>query len=216
MASVRITHSIRHYVRSRLNELFAKRVADKRTELQTLGLGTSCYNYYVPEKYRNMVANLNADPDGPWTDPISDAMILMQYTGLDDSQRQVSFSVPMDSPVFVPQRFGSGYWSKAAKFDLTKEIAGYESAKKIWLEIDQLEKEERTLITTIVEGVLVQCGTLRQVLEVWPTALDFMPSTVRDVHYAKTEKRKTNSTADIQIDDSVKVALMKARMTQGT
>ena len=216
MASVRITQEIRYHVRNKFDEMFVERIAKKRAELTTLGLGTICYNHHIPEKYRNMAADLNADPDGMWFDPSSDATITMSYTGLDGKQKQVSFAVPMDTPVLVPNRFSSGGWNRSSRFTLSENIAGYEFAKKIWLEIDQLEEEKKTLITTIVDGVLMQCSTLRQVLEVWPTALDFMPATARDMHYAKPEKRKANPTADIQIDDSVKVALMKARMTQGT
>ena len=216
MASVRITHDIRYHVRNKFDAMFAERITKKRAELTTLGLGTNCYNHHIPEKYRNMAAELNADPDGMWVDPAHEAGITMSYTGLDGSQKQVTFVVPLDTPVLVPNRFGSGRWNTTPRFTLSENIAGYEFAKKIWLEIDQLEEEKKTLITTIVEGVLMQCSTLRQVLEVWPTALDFMPPGVRDLHYAKPEKRKTNPAADIQIDDSVKVALMKARMTQGT
>lgn len=216
MASVRITNDIRHAVRNKFDVMFAERITKKKAELLTLGLGTICYNHYIPEKYRNMAADLNADPDGMWFDPSSDATITMSYTGLDGKQKQVSFAAPMDTPVLVPNRFSNGHWNRSSRFTLSENIAGYEFAKKIWLEIDQLEEEKKTLIATIVDGVLTQCSTLRQVLEIWPTALDFMPDSARDMHYAKAEKRKANPAADIQIDDSVKVALMKARMTQGT
>lgn len=216
MASVRITHEIRYAVRNKFDAMFAERITKKRAELTTLGLGTSCYNHHIPEKYRNMAADLNADPDGMWVCPAHEAGITMSYTGLDGSQKQVTFVVPMDTPVIVPNRFSNGRWNPVPRFTLSEKIAGYEFAKKIWLEIDQLEEEKKTLIATIVEGVLMQCSTLRQVLEIWPTALDFMPDTARDMHYAKTEKRKASPAADIQIDDSVKVALMKARMAQGT
>ncbi len=216
MATVRITNEIRYAVRTKFDAMFAERIAKKRAELTTLGLGTACYNHHIPEKYRNMAADLNADPDGIWVDPAHDAAITMSYTGLDGNQKQVTFVAPMDTPVIVPNRFGSSRWNPTPRFNLSEKIVGYEFAKKIWLEVDQLEEEKKTLIATIVDGVLTQCSTLRQVLEVWPTALDFMPSTARDMHYAKAEKRKTSPAADIQIDDSVKVALMKARMTQGT
>ena len=216
MASVRITHDIRYHVRNKFDAMFAERITKKKAELTTLGLGTICYNHIIPEKYRNMAAELNADPDGVWNDPPSEATITMLYTGLNGEQKQVAFTVPMDTPVLVPKRFIHSHWTPTPKFALSETFPGYEFAKKIWLEIDQLEEEKKTLIATIVEGVLMQCSTLRQVLEIWPTALDFMPDTARDMHYAKTEKRKASPAADIQIDDSVKVALMKARMTQGT
>lgn len=216
MASVRITQDIRYYVRNKFDTMFTERLAKKREELTTLGLGTICYNHHIPEKYRNMAAELNADPDGVWVDPVHDAVITMLYAGPDGKQKQVSFTVSMDTPVLVPNRFGGSRWNATPRFTLSEKTAGYEFAKKIWLEIDQLEEEKKTLIATIVDGVLMQCSTLRQVLEVWPTALDFMPESARQQHYAKTEKRKASPAADIQIDDSVKIALMKARMTQGT
>jgi len=94
---------------------------------------------------------------------------------------------------------------------LLESMAPYEQARKIQLEIDRIEKERDKAIEQLVNGVLHQCATLNQVLKVWPSALDFMPSDVRQKH-ASTSTRNRSTTKEISIDDDVKVSLMKARM----
>lgn len=212
MASVRITNDIRYYVRNKFDEMFRTRIQNKTAELSELGIGNVCYERSVSAEARKLVEKLNADPDGQWIEPTQIYSIQMTYKGLDGKDKTVTFTVPFKPPVALPLRLAGRY---GTKFILEPDMAPYEHAKKIWLEIDQLNDELNTLKATIVDGVLQQCSTLRQVLEVWPTALDFMPESARAQHYAKAEKRTTNPAADIQIDDSVKVALMKARMSQG-
>lgn len=214
MATVRITKEIRSYVHERFHAMFQRRIDEKTAQLQHLGIANACYEATIPKKYRDLAAELNKDPDGGWIEESTHAQIEMKYTTANGTEKVVVFNVPFNPPVPLPKRLTSRYY--LTRFQLTEDIEGYQHAKKIWLEIDQLTEERNTLVSTIINGVLTQCNTLRQVLRVWPTALDFMPEYVRQQHYAKTEKRTSNPAADIQIDDSVKVALMKARLTQGS
>lgn len=214
MATVRITNEIRQYVRARFMSMFHRRIEEKTKQLQHLGIANACYEAKVPQKYRDLAAQLNQDPDGGWIEETTSFMVEMKYTTDVGTEKVVVFSVPFKPPVPLPQRLHGRY--SLSRFQLTEELECYQHAKKVWLEVDQLTRERDNLISTIVDGVLTQCSTLRQVLLVWPTALDFMPEAARQQHYAKTEKRSSNPAADIQIDDSVKVALMKARMTEGS
>lgn len=207
MATVRITDDIRHYVKSRFEALYRDRIERKQKELQNLDIGNVCYMHYVPAKYRELAQQLNADEDGPWLDLVSDVNIQMNYRKNDGTETAVFFMVPLDPPVPLPRRLrGFG-----AKFKLLESMAPYEHAKKIFLEIDAMKEERDKLIDQIVNGVLTNCSTLRQVLELWPTALDFMPDEVKQRHATKTEKRKS-VVEKLSIDDDVKVSLMKARM----
>lgn len=207
MATVRITDDIRYYVKNRFEALYHNRIERKQKELQNLDIGNVCYMHYIPAKYRELAQQLNADENGPWLDLVSDVSIQMNYRKNDGTETAVYFPVPLNPPVPLPRRLrGFG-----AKFKLLESMAPYEPAKKIFLEIDAMKEERDKLIDQIVNGVLTKCSTLRQVLELWPTALDFMPDEVKQRHATKTEKRQS-VVEKLSIDDDVKVSLMKARM----
>ena len=207
MATVRITNDIRSHVRNKFEELYRERIERKRKELQNLDIGNVCYLHYVPAKYRELAQQLNADGDGPWLNLVSDVNIQMNYLKNDGTERTVFFMVPLRPPVPLPTRL-RGY---DAKFKLLETMAPYEHAKKIYLDLDTMNEERDKLIDQIVDGVLIKCSTLRQVLELWPTAMDFMPDEVKQKHAAKTEKRQS-IVEELSIDNDVKVSLMKARM----
>ena len=209
MATVRITNDIRHHVKNKFKALYRERINRKTNELSTLDIGDVCYMHYVPAKYRDLAQQLNADCDGPWVDMVSHISIEMAYTkdDADHTKTMVTFSVPFKSPVPLPQRL-RGY---NARFKLLESMAPYAHAKKIFLELDAMHRERDKLIGQIVDGVLTKCSTLRQVLELWPTAMDFMPDEVKQKHAAKTEKRQS-VVEELSIDNDVKVSLMKARM----
>ena len=125
----------------------------------------------------------------------------------DCTKTTVVFTVPLNPPALLPQRRRS----YSVRFKLLESMAPYEHAKKILLEIGAMAEERDELIHQLVDGVLTECTTLRQVLELWPTALDFMPDSVKQRHAAKAEKRSSGM-EELSIDNDVKVSLMKARM----
>jgi len=209
MATVRITQDIRAHVKHQFNTLFQGRLLRKEEELQHLDIGNFFYNTVIPEKYRKLAEELNADTDGYWIENSETITVRMVYqtANLHEPTKPVSFRVPFKPPIPLPERYRRyGY-----VFILKPEMAPYEHAKKIFLELDELAEERDKLITQIVDGVLANCSTLRQVLEFWPTALDFMPDYVKKRHMQASEKRQT-TTVDVVIDDDVKVSLMKARL----
>lgn len=209
MATVRITHEIRYHVKSRFEALYYERIERKKKELQNLDIGTACYLHYVPAKYRELAQQLNTDSDGLWLEPVSNITVEMTYRKNDANQTEatVTFNVPLNPPAPLPLRL-RGFFTK---FKLLESMAPYEHAKKIYLEIDAMVEERDKLINQLVDGVLTKCSTLRQVLELWPTAMDFMPDGVKQRHAAKTEKRQSIA-EEVSIDDDVKISLMKARM----
>lgn len=209
MATVRITNDIRYHVRNKFEELYRERIERKKKELQNLDIGNVCYLHYVPAKYRELAQQLNADGDGAWLDTVSNIDVEMTYLKNDANRTKttVVFSVPLKPPVPLPQRLRA----YKARLKLLESMAPYEHAKKIYLDLDAMVEERDKLIEQIVNGVLTKCSTLRQVLELWPTAMDFMPDEVKQKHAAKTEKRQS-AVEELSIDNDVKVSLMKARM----
>jgi len=210
MATVRITNEIRYHVKDKLETLYREHIEHKKEELQNLDIGNVCYMHYIPAKYRELAQQLNADEDGAWIYTADEITIEMTYLTNDDNRtkRTVTFPVSFNPPVPLPIRL-RGY---GTKFELLESMAPYEHAKKIFLDIEALYEERNKLISQLVNGVLTKCSTLRQVLELWPTALDFMPDDVKQRHAAKTEKRQSVAKEELSIDDDVKVLLIKARM----
>jgi hypothetical protein len=209
MATVRITNEIRWHVKNKLEELYRGRIERKEKELKTLDIGNVCYQHYIPAEYRELAKRLNDDKDGPWLEPANYVTVRVSYRKKDTDHlmTEKTFPAPLNPPVPMPQRF-RGF---NARFQLTEQMAPYEHVKKIFLEIDNIIEERDKLISQIVDGVLTKCSTLRQVLQLWPTALDFMPDEARQRHAAKPEKRQT-VVEELSIDNDVKISLMKARM----
>lgn len=209
MATVRITNDIRYHVKNKFEALYRERIERKTKELQHLDIGNVCYQHHVPAKYRELAQQLNTDGDGSWLETADNLNVEMTYLKNDANRTKttVVFIVPLEPPVSLPHRL-RGYY---ARLKLLESMAPYEHAKKIFLELDAMIEERDKLIDQIVNGVLTKCTTLRQVLELWPTAMDFMPDEVRQKHAAKPEKRQTVM-EELSIDDDVKVSLMKARM----
>jgi hypothetical protein len=135
--------------------------------------------------------------------------VRVRYTVDENSSMQAAtFLTALNPPRPMPTRVVRRFY----EFELTESMPLYEEAKKILIEIYNMSNERDELIDRLVRGVLGHCATLSQVLKLWPTALDFMPDGVKQRHAEKTEKRKATVTADLVVNDDVKVLLAKARM----
>ena len=93
-------------------------------------------------------------------------------------------------------------------------MACYQPCVDVLLEIDRMANERNILRDSIAQ-LLDSCSTLRQVLEKWPTALDFMSDEVRAKHAEKVDQTKKGAKVIADVDDQAKMLLMKARMLSG-
>ena len=204
MASVRINQHIRYHVSQELSRLFDARIKAKREELHTLGLAEAVYEATYSEEERALAQRLQNYRK--WLDPCTQINVSIGWR-TNDVPQSWTIQAKFITPQLLPD-------SRHSIFKLKPEHAPYKAAVAICEEAARMESEKHELYTKLVRGVLEQCSTLRQVLEVWPTALEFMPEDVRRQHGAKAEKR-VSPTANIDIDESTKIALMKARLSQG-
>ena len=207
MASVRINQQIRYHVSNELSRLFDARIKAKYEELQKLGIAEAVYEATYPEEERQLAYKLQSFRK--WFDPQTVVNIRIDWktNGVPCAHNlQTSFATPQLLPVMR----NHGYHN----FQLKPEHGPYKAAVAICEEANQMMFEKHELNTKLVRGVLEQCSTLRQVLEVWPTAMEFMPEDVRQQHNAKAEKR-VSPASQINIDETTKIALMKARLSQG-
>ena len=211
MAAVRITNEIRYAVRRKIESLFDARIKKKYEELQHLDVAMQVFMRRITPEEFAAAQKLNADVK--WVPEISSLTVRIEYTGIDGAKKNVTFTVPFKPPVPAPQSF-HGYSSSNEKNVVHPSLPCYQPCVDVLLEFDRMVKERDTLRDSI-DQLLYSCGTLRQVLEKWPTALDFMPDKVKARHAEKVDPTKKETKVISEVDDQAKMLLMKARMLNG-
>ena len=151
--------------------------------------------------------------DVKWVPEISSLTVRIGYTGIDGTEKHAAFSVPFEPPVPAPQSFHSYSLSHDENI-VHPSLPCYQPCVDVLLEHDRMVKERDTLRDSIA-ALLNSCGTLRQVLEKWPTALDFMSDEVKAKHAEKVDPTKKEVKVISEVDDQAKMLLMKARMLNG-
>jgi hypothetical protein len=213
MATVRITHEIRTYVRRKIDSLFNERISKKEAELQNLDIAMQVFMHRINREDFELAQRLNAKEK--WVSEINSLVVHVEYMSDDGTLKKVAFSVPFNPPVPAPVSFqGYNYNSNNAKNIVHPSLPCYQPCVNVLLERDRLVKERDTLRESITE-LLNSCSTLRQVLEKWPTALDFMSDEVKARHAEKVEPVKREAKVIKEVDEQAKMLLMKARMLSG-
>ena len=211
MATVRITQEIRQEVRRKIESLFDARIKKKYEELQHLDVAMQVFmRRIIPEEF---AAAQKLNTDVKWVPEISLLTVRIEYTGIDGAKKNVPFHVPFKPPVPAPQSFHS-YNLNYKENIVHPSLPCYQPCVDVLLEHDRMVKERDTLRDSI-DQLLYSCGTLRQVLEKWPTALDFMSDEVKAKHAEKVDPTKKETKVIAEVDDQAKMLLMKARMLNG-
>ena len=209
MATVRITEKIRAEVRIKIESLFDARIKKKYEELNHLDVAMQVFMRLVtPEEF---AAAQKLNTDVKWVSEISDLFVYITYTSIDGKEKKHAFRVPFKPPVPAPISL-HGYSS--IKNIVHSSLPCYQPCVDVLLEHDRMVRERDTLRDSI-DNLLSSCGTLRQVLEKWPTALTFMSDEVKAKHAEKVDPRKKETKVISEVDDQAKMLLMKARMLNG-
>ena len=210
MATVRITEQIRLDVRRKIESLFDVRIKKKYEELQHLDVAMQVIMYRITAEEFAAAQKLNAIR--PWIPEISSLTVRIEYAGIDGTMH-VPFNVSIDPPIPAPQSFRS-YSYGIEENIVHPSLLCYQPCVDVLLEHDRIVKERNTLRDSIA-ALLNSCSTLRQVLEKWPTALDFMSDEVKAKHAEKVDPIKKEVKVISEVDDQAKMLLMKARMLNG-
>ena len=211
MTTVRITDQIRREVRHKIESLYELRIKKKLEELQHLDVAMQVFMRLVtPEEF---AAAQKLNTDVKWIPEISNFFVRISYAGLDGATKHVTLNVQFESPVPAPQSF-HGYSAPYEQNIVDPSLPCYQPCVDVLLEHDHMVKERNTLRASI-DNLLSSCGTLRQVLEKWPTALDFMSDEVKAKHAEKVDPVKKKAKVIDEVDDQAKMLLMKARMLNG-
>lgn len=215
MTTVRITDQIRREVRRKIESLFDTRIKEKLEELQQLDVAMQVFMRCITPEEFAIAQKLNAD--AKWVPEISSLTVRIEYTGIDGTKKNVTFKALFKPPVPAPQSFHGysyGYGATSEKNIVHPSLPCYQPCVDVLLEYDRMVKERGTLCDSIAQ-LLNSCGTLRQVLEKWPTALDFMSDEVKAKHAEKVDPTKKEVKVISEVDDQAKMLLMKARMLNG-
>lgn len=211
MATVRITQEIRQDVRRKIESLFDARIEKKLEELNHLDVAMQVFMKHITPKEFTVAQKLNTDVK--WVPEISNLSVHITYTGIDGKEKKNWFRVPFKPPVPAPASF-QGYNPSSEENIVHPSLPCYQPCVDVLLELDRMIKERDTLRDSIA-ALLDSCGTLRQVLEKWPTALDFMSDEVKAKHAEKVDPTKKEVKVISEVDDQAKMLLMKARMLNG-
>ena len=209
MATVRITHEIRYAVRRKIESLFDARIQKKLEELQHLDVAMQVFMRRITPEEFAIAQKLNTN--AKWVPEISSLAVRIEYTGIDGTKKNVRFTVRFKPPVPAPTSL-HGYSNE--KNIVHPSLPCYQPCVDVLLEFDRMIKERDTLRDSIA-ALLNSCSTLRQVLEKWPTALDFMSDEVKAKHAEKVDPTKKEVKVISEVDDQAKMLLMKARMLNG-
>ena len=211
MATVRLTDQIRSAVRMRIEALFSDRIAKKHEELKHLDVGMQVLLSRIPAAQLEAAQKLNQDTE--WIPEIYSLDVRIEYNGIDGKLKTAAFTVPFQPPVPAPQSFHSYHYLNQKNL-VQPSLPCYQPCVDILLEHDRIVQERDTLRDSIA-ALLEACSTLRQVLEKWPTALEFMPDEVKARHAQKVDPSKKETKVISEVDDQAKMLLMKARMLNG-
>jgi len=208
MATVRISQHIKQHVRQKFEHMRASRVATQIASLD-VALCTAAVKkemlFDVVETAVNEISK--SDPEH------YDWVFSRKNFGLRTGSG--SIQVVLHESVYVPQKYSATYFQPDVRVTEDKYPELYAHMEKIFARVKSINDEYANLQETLCAGVMNKCSTLRQVLELWPSAIDFMPEYVVRKHREVTEKRK-NIVQEINIDDSIKASLAKERMIYGT
>ena len=211
MATVRITQEIRQEVRRKIKSLFDARIKKKYEELQHLDVAMQVFMRRITPEEFAAAQKLNSNTK--WVPEIGALNVRIEYTSIDGSNKHAVFAVPFKPPIPAPQHF-HGHSSSNEKNIVHPSLPCYQPCVDVLLELDRMTKERDTLRDSIVD-LLDSCSTLRQVLEKWPSAMDFMSNEVKARHAEKTDPIKKQPKVIADVDDQAKMLLMKARMLSG-
>lgn len=209
MATVKITPAIIEHVRGEIQKLYKSRIDKLTEEAESCGIGDRLYDLRVPRDVQSLMRRIEELQPGVWFER-SETIKGVTSISLDSGGSKtvyLLFKLSENKPVFP----GIGRYASA--MGVPSDLPEFSTLREITIQISELERERDKLSDMLVNGVLEKCTTLKQVLEFWPTALDFMPDKVKERHSQQTAQSKSRAKqAEIKIDDETKATLIKARM----
>lgn len=202
MATVRITDNLIREVGDKVDALFHKRLVDKKNEVEeNTELAYRVFRLFVSETETQAANTLGSS----W---LNASNAFAAHIVMDT--KKYAFGFKLSNHYLVPPRLANAYSHDQNR--IRNNDQPYEEIAKVARELDTLTAECEALKTGL-RNTMRMCATLKQLLEVWPTAIDFMSDTVKARHAFKHEKPTARvEAAKVIMTDDIQLKLIKARM----
>lgn len=209
MASVRLNDTIRNHIKCKLSGLFDTRAQAVSAEWGKIDAQAIVYKYCVADdRERNHLHSVHQS----WLARCD--IVVLQIRQLDGAT--IDFRMHQKDKVIAPSDAnGSAFYPQC-----TVEIPLDSPEAKLCFELQakskRIEEERNALLNGPIMKAVQECTTLKQLLEVWPTALDFVDPATRAKHAEKhisAEKKAKAQREVLAIPTDVQVQLITARMT---
>lgn len=199
MATVRISSSLQHEILHNVENMFSSRIQQARQEAekQVSQFAEEFLEALVPKELREYVDN-----------HLTKATVYMSVS----KTLNIVYIIEGVSFVFSFTFYRNIPDQRNRYYEVSKESHPELYAKLVASQQTYISvvKERKTLVEQ-TRNLLNQVVTLRQLVDVWPSALEFVSDSVRERHYAKQTYTKRAKT-DIALDESIKANLLKARI----
>ena len=213
MATVRITPNLRSSIHHALIAPYEERSNQVRASIeQDTVLGEMVYNALLPAEVQNKARELLA-VDETWVQRIE--TIRVRFTLREDNERSFMFSVklPPNRPFPVPARFAR--WGSDAQISNEDRKKLNEHVVERLRNLVKLETESKAIVEELIVKVVDKCGSLKQVEQLWPSVLQYVPSDVKERHMAPSARStRKKQLEEIEVSDLAKQLLVKNRMIQ--
>ena len=213
MATVKLTHSLKQDILNNIRNSYSQRADTPIDALTEMDLGTEVYQLTFKEDEILLAQQLNAMSNEKWVPMATGVLIEIEYPSAvkEDTKYSKTISYRLPNSAIVPvDKLRNGY-SSEPRLNLPTHAPSYETAVKLLQEREAIEEECRQTIKTIERDILNKCATLKQLLEVWPNAMEFIPEYAKERHKLKVTANKSAPT-EIVISDEIKASLIKTRM----
>lgn len=201
MASVRITNDMRYHVQNKIDEMYQNRIAKLENEINAMPMGNETAMAHINPHELEIVQQLNSKRK--WLHHATTIYVKARFRDSKGKQHDDvrAFALKPTFPIPVNMH--------GAHIDIRDSQPSY--AKYIELLAQRMDtyNEQHALKSSISE-LMNHCTTLQQLLEAWPSALDYVQQQYRERFYSKTEKKEKKEAA--VVDDETKLLLFKANL----
>lgn len=213
MATVKLTLNLKDAIINNIQNSYNERAKVPIDALSKMDLGTEVYRLTFKENEVLLAQQLNNMSSEIWVPAATTVMVEIKYPSAvkEDTEysRAISYKLPM--PMIAPmRRLRNGYITEL-RLELPPHAPSYEAVIKLLQEHEAIGEECRQTVKTIERDILNKCATLKQLLEVWPNAVEYIPEYAKERHNLKVTAKKTPPT-EIVISDEIKASLIKTRM----
>lgn len=206
MATVRMTDTLRAEVRSKFVALREHQMQKSMNKLQNLEIAEECYDFRIPKSQQELAIKMSSYASFCWISKQDYLPISMDYTSKLGFDVRVQFTISNTKNFLLPLDL----LRKALHLD--PSLPSYPKAVAVFYEIDATKLEYGSMIEELVDGAMRECANLKQLLNVWPSALEYMPDYVQHRHNEQEKRAKRRTGKDVKISDDIKISLIKTRM----